>query len=99
MELVVKHQKENPLLHRKELTGMLSFTGATPSNKQLQEELAKKINAAPDTVAIKNISGTFGGTSAAFEAFIYENKEHHDTIEPKKKEKKTAEGAAAPAKK
>ncbi len=95
MELTIK-EKTNPLLHRKELTGDIAFTGATPSNKQLQEELAKKLGVQTELVAIKHIIGAFGGTKATFEAHVYETKEHFDKIEPKKKEKK-AEPGAAPA--
>ena len=100
MELTIK-EKTNPLLHRKELNGDITFTGTTPSNKQVQEEIAKKLGIQAELVAVKHIFGAFGGTKATFQAHAYDKKEHFDKIEPKKKEKK-AEGAAptpAPAKK
>jgi len=100
MELTIK-EKTNPLLHRKELTGEITFAGATPSNKQLQEELAKKLGVQAELVAIKHIFGAFGGLKATFEVHVYDTKEQFDKIEPKKKEKKAEPGAApaAPAKK
>lgn len=95
MELAVKEQKPNPLLKRKELSGTLAFEGATPSNKQLTEELAKKLSVSADTIVVKNILGAFGGIKADFKAYVYDSKEQLDKVEPKKKVK--AEGAAAPA--
>jgi small subunit ribosomal protein S24e len=100
MELNITTQKENPLLHRKELHGELTFQGATPSNKQLQEELAKKLNVGQEVLAIRHIFGAFGGAKAKFEAYAYTSKEQFDKIEPKKKQKAAAPGTApaAPAK-
>jgi len=95
MELTIK-EKTNPLLHRKELTGDITFTGATPSNKQVQEELARKMGTQAELIAIRHVYGEFGGGKATFEAYAYETKEQYDKIEPKKKEKKV-EGAPAAA--
>lgn len=90
------NKKENPLLKRQELTGELTFTGAaTPSNKQLQEELAKKLSVAPELIVIRHIYGAFGGGKAAFEAVAYSSKEQFDKIEPKKKVKAAAPAAPA----
>ena len=103
MEIEIKNKKENQVLQRQEITGEIKFTGATPSNKQLQEELAKKIGVQPELVAIRHIYGSFGADKAQFEAVAYASKEQFDKIEPKKKEKKApaapgAAPAAAPAK-
>ncbi len=100
MELNITTQKENPLLNRKELHGELTFQGATPSNKQLLEELAKKLGVGQEVVAIRHIFGEFGGSKAKFEAYAYTSKEQFDKIEPKKKQKAAAPGTApaAPAK-
>lgn len=98
MEIEIKTKKENPLLQRNDIHGTISFTGATPSNKQLQEELAKKLGVQPELVAIRGIYGKFGTEKAAFEAVAYATKEQFDKIEPKKKEKAAAaQPGAAPA--
>ncbi len=98
MDITIKNQKENTLLQRQEITGEVTFTGPTPSNKQLQEELTKKLGCPADCIAIRHIFGAFGGGKATFEAVAYKTKEQFDKIEPKKKEKKAAPGAApAPA--
>ncbi len=97
MEITVKNKKENPLLQREELTGEITFTGATPSNQQLKEELSKKIGAQQEVIVIRHIYTTFGGGKAAFEAVAYKSKEQLDKIEPKKKAPKAAPGAAPAA--
>ena len=98
MDIAIKKQKENTLLQRQEVTGEITFTGPTPSNKQLQEELSKKLSCPAECVAIRHIFGNFGGGKAAFEAVAYKTKEQFDKIEPKKKVPKAAAGApAAPA--
>lgn len=96
MELNIKNKKENHLLRRQEVTGELTFTGAaTPSNKQLQEELSKKLGVAAELIVVKHIYGSFGGGKAAFEADVYASKEQLDKIEPKKKVKAAAPAAPA----
>lgn len=95
MELKV-NKKENQILKRQELTGELTFVGtATPSNKQLQEELSKNLGVAPELIVIRHIYGAFGGGKATFEAVAYASKEQFDKIEPKKKVKAAAPAAPA----
>ena len=96
MELNIKNKKDNPLLKRQEVTGELTFVGAaTPSNKLLQEELAKKLGVPLEVIVIKHIYGAFGGGKATFEAVAYASKEQLDKIEPKKKVKAVAPAAPA----
>ncbi len=98
MELEIKNKKENPVLQRQEITGEIKFTGAaTPSNKQLQEELAKKLGVQQELVIIRHIYGSFGSGKAAFEAVAYATKEQFDKIEPKKKVKAAAGAPVAQA--
>lgn len=86
--------KENKLLHRKEVTGTLAFTGATPSNKDVQAKLAEHFKVTPEQVAVKHIYTEFGKTIAKYEANVYDSKEFLDKLEPKKK---APAQAAAPA--
>jgi ribosomal protein S24E len=94
MNIHVTEERQNPLLGRKELTGTLEFTGATPSAADLQKKLAEHLKAAADTVAVKRIDTAFGSAHAHFEAFIYESKEQLAKVEPRKKEKKAKAGEA-----
>ncbi len=98
MELEIKNKKENPVLQRQEITGEITFTGtATPSNKQVHEELTKKLGIQAELVAIRHIYGSFGSGKAAFEAVAYATKEQFDKIEPRKKVAKAAPGTAPAA--
>ncbi len=95
MELHVKQDKKNALLHRKEVDGTLSYTGATPSNAQLQEALSKKFNTPADAIEVKHIYGAFGAQNATFTAHVYDSKENLLKVEPKKKVKADPNAPAA----
>jgi len=97
MQIEIKTKKENPLLKRQELEGIIAFEGATPSLQNLKDELAKKLGVQTEVVAVRHIFGDFGGVKADFDAVVYPTKEQFDKIEPKKKEKKLAPGAAPAA--
>ena len=43
MQLTLENKKVNALLKRLEVNGKINFEGATPSNVQLTEALAKEI--------------------------------------------------------
>ena len=95
MEITIKTQKENQLLQRKEITGEAAFSGATPSNKEVKEAIAKKLNTDAGTIAVKKITGSFGGINAKIEAFAYSTKEQLEKIEPKQKPKQEGQGKPA----
>ncbi|EFK95393.1 30S ribosomal protein S24e [sediment metagenome] len=90
MELTITNKKENKILQRTEIQAKISFTGATPSNKQVQEEIAKKLNAGIDLVVTKQILTTFGNTQAEVKAYVYNTIDQMKKIEPKIKEKPKA---------
>ncbi|PIN76306.1 hypothetical protein COV18_00125 [Candidatus Woesearchaeota archaeon CG10_big_fil_rev_8_21_14_0_10_37_12] len=84
MELTISEKNENKTIQRQEILGKLSFTGATPSNKEVQTELAKKLNTKPELIAVRNINTQYGGGSATFRALAYPTKEQYNLIEIKK---------------
>ncbi|RJQ21865.1 30S ribosomal protein S24e [Candidatus Woesearchaeota archaeon] len=95
MELNITTEKKNSLLGRTEVYGTVTFEGATPSNAQVSEALAKKYGKDTDTVVVKHILGKFGGITATFEADVYDTKEQLLKTEPKKKEKAAGTAPAA----
>ena len=98
MKLEIKETKENSLLHRKEVEGIIYFDGATPSNQQVQKEVAGQLKSDEKLVVVKHIYTRFGENTADFLAYAYENEEHLKTVEFLKKEAaKPAEAKEAPA--
>ncbi len=97
MEMKINSTKENALLDRKEVTGTISFKGATPSNAELAKEVAKSVKADASLVVVKQIYTAFGETNATFKAHAYASKDIMATLE--KKGKKALEKEAAAAKK
>ncbi len=79
MQVNIQEKKNNPFLKRVEVTGKITFEGATPSNAQLSEVIAKEMKAkAAECVVIKHIYSVFSGREADFEALVY------DTVEARK---------------
>ena len=95
MMLQIKSDKENVLLHRKEVTATVTFDKATPSNADVAKELAAKMSSDVSAVVIKKIAGGFGAHIAAVHAYVYASAEQKAKIEPKMKVKKAAEAPAA----
>jgi ribosomal protein S24E len=98
MKIEIKNKKENPLLARIEVSGIVAFEGATPSNEQVAQSIASQLKVDASVVKMKKIYTTMGSREAEFLAFVYNSKEELDKIEPKpkkqlEKEKKAAEDA------
>ena len=99
MNLTITQQKENKLLQRKEVTATVTFQGATPSNAQVTELLAKETGVAPEQVVIKNIKTRCGHQTADVRCVAYPSAEAKQKVEvvPShlKKKDKTAKPAEA----
>ena len=98
MKLEIKDKKENPLLSRIEVSGIITFDKATPSNDQVAQSIASQLKVDASLIKMKHIYTGFGERQAKFSAFVYKTKEALDKIEPKpkkqlEKEKKAAEAA------
>lgn len=99
MKLEIKNKKENPLLSRVEVSGIVSFEGVTPSNEQVCQAVASQLKADVSAVKMKNIYTGFGKHEAKFLAFVYKSKADLEKIEPKPKKQLEKEKKAAEAKK
>ncbi|MBR9683164.1 30S ribosomal protein S24e, partial [Candidatus Woesearchaeota archaeon] len=94
MKLEIKNKKENKLLGRTEVTGTLTFEGATPSNVVVKDALVAELSADKDLLIIKNIHSRFSSQVADFLAFVYDTAEAMEKIEMSTKYlKKQAEEA------
>lgn len=98
MDLQITTQKENALLSRNEVIGKLQFEGATPSRKDIQKVVAKKLKAKEAMVIIQQVLVEYGTSFAKVTAFVYSDEtamnrlerknllEKHIGHEPKKEE-------------
>ncbi|MFH0701559.1 MAG: hypothetical protein V2A62_03930 [Candidatus Woesearchaeota archaeon] len=83
MQVDITEKKQNPFLKRTEVKGKVTFEGATPSNVQLGEAIAKEMKAKEvECVVVKQIHTAFSLREANFVAFVY------DTVDARKKTEK-----------
>ena len=73
MDLTITTQFDNALLGRIDIRGDFTYTGATPSNKELTSEIAKKINSKEELVVVKQISTAYSTQNAKFKAVSYKD--------------------------
>jgi ribosomal protein S24E len=97
MDITLGKTIENPYLQRKEVHGKLSFTGATPSQKQLADALATKLGVKADVIFVAHLFTTFGAQSGTFEAHVYSSKEQLGKVVKLGKKAKENLAKAAPA--
>jgi small subunit ribosomal protein S24e len=90
MELKNIQKTEKPLLSRTEISGELSYSGATPSKDDLKKKLVEQLKLDSDLVVVKEIMGLFGEQHAEFRAYQYKNKDNMKKLE-KSKSAKTEE--------
>ena len=83
MNLKIINEQENILLSRKEVTTSINFDGKTPSRKDVQKELAKKLKAKEPMTIIKKIDNEYGSTFAKVSAYIYSDEEVMNKLERK----------------
>ena len=96
MDVKILNQKENKLLHRKELQVRVE-SESTAKRDDLVGKLAELLNVDKNVVVVDSIYQSFGSHKANSYVKVYESAEHLQKTEPKKKEKKGKEGAAPAA--
>ncbi|MGM5481531.1 MAG: 30S ribosomal protein S24e [Nanobdellota archaeon] len=98
MEVKIISQEENKSLSRTEVKASIVYEGTTPSRKDIQKEIAKKLKAKEELTIIKTIKTGFGEAKATVYANAYTDEnvlkraerknlvEKHAGHEPKKEE-------------
>ena len=101
MEITVETARENPCVQRKEVKGRIVFVGATPSNRQVADALAVKMNVKPEVINMVHIYTSFGSQSAVFEAEVYKDRARLEKFVriDKKAAEKIAKAGAVPEEK
>lgn len=94
---IVKDEK-NELLNRREIVASVE-EGKNPGIEAVRKEIAVKLKADENALAVKSLKGKFGSNEFLIEAFVYNSAQDKERIEPKVKVKKVegAVSAAAPA--
>jgi len=85
MELKITEKTEKPLMFRAEIIAEAFFDGKTPSKDSIKKEIVKHAKADESLVVIKKVKTYFGLRKIKALAFVYNNKEDLDKIEPRKK--------------
>ena len=88
MQLTIINKKEEPLLSRTMINGILEFEKATPSYQEVIPLIATDLKKDEKLIAIKHIYNLFGDRKAEVLAYIYNDENKKQLIEPKVKEKK-----------
>ncbi len=87
----ILEKKPNPLLSRTEIKAEIEYTGATPSNNDVKNELAKQLSADVNLVVVKQILPIFGLRKSTVNAYLYDSKEALMKIERIKETKPKTE--------
>lgn len=82
-------EKENPLLHRKEVTIKVKGYKQTPRRIELLEEIVAKLGYDKETTVIGKINQEYGKKEAKCDLEVYETKEHKDRYSEKYKSERT----------
>ncbi|MFP9193018.1 30S ribosomal protein S24e [Natronosalvus vescus] len=81
MDVDIISEKENPMLHRTDVTFELVHDEATPSRLQVRDSLAAKLNKNADEVVIRKLDTKFGMRKTIGAAKVYESSAHAAEVE------------------
>ena len=88
MQMNVTNKKEEPLLSRTMITATLEFEKATPSYPEVAALLAGSLKKDEKLIAIRHVYNSFGSKKAEVVAYLYNDENKKQFIEPKLKGKK-----------
>jgi small subunit ribosomal protein S24e len=83
MEVVIKDEEENPMLHRTDVRFEVVHDEATPSRLSVRDSLAAKLNKDSDEVVVHKLDTKFGMRKTVGYAKVYESPDHAKDVEQK----------------
>lgn len=84
MEIEIENEKQNELLHRRELQSRIYHDGeSTPTIKQVKDRVADLVGESKGNIIVKKIDSKFGKGESIVDSRIYENEEDIKKYEPK----------------
>lgn len=92
MKIEILGEKNNLLLHRREITAAVKDYKSTPATTEVVAAIAQKLSAPQDLIVLKNFKQAYGQCQARCDVKIYEDEKNKQKYEPKpaKKQKKGA---------
>lgn len=82
MNLKIIGEKENPLMHRKELVVEIEFDGATPKLEEMRNAISSKLGANPELLVVRKTKNFFGVRKVNVEVHLYSTREDLLATEP-----------------
>ena len=86
MDIQITKQEKKSLIGREEIEAQIVIF-PTPSNNQVQQELAKKLNKNPELIIIKHIYPKFGSHDNKVIFYNYDNEDSLKKLEKTKQKK------------
>jgi ribosomal protein S24E len=84
---------KNDLLNRREVK-LVVTAGKNPGLAEAVKMIAEHFKSKEEVIVVKTLKSKFGRDSFLVDAFIYDSAADKTRVEPRKKEKKSADGAA-----
>lgn len=85
---------KNNLLKRREIKLIVDSSG-NPGFASALNMVAQQIKAPEENIVVKNVKGKFGRDTFLIDAFVYDSVKDKESIEPRVKVKKNADGTVA----
>ena len=84
MKIEIIEEKQNPLLHRKELILLIKDFNSTPKKEDIRKEASSMLG---ENTVLGSFIASFGKKELKCEAKVYESEEFMKKFEPKQKKK------------
>ena len=81
MEVDIRDEDENPMLHRTDVRFEVVHDEATPSRLSVRDSLAAKLNKDSDEVVVRELDTKFGMRKTVGYAKVYESAEDAQDVE------------------
>ena len=83
MKIKITEEKENPLLHRKEIKAVITEIEKTPSREEVKKQIAAQVGKDEKTILLDEIKQEFGKKEATTFVKVYEKPEDLQKYEQK----------------
>lgn len=82
MNITITEKKDNRLMERWEVQGVVTFEQATPANKEFVHYIGEHFQVDPAQVIMKGVHTKYGHRQASFQALVYHSAAALQATEP-----------------